>query len=178
MKIMIISDIHGIKTNLPLIKKKIEEYQCDKLVVLGDLYYIGPRNQMTEDYDIQYVEKFLESYKDKLICLKGNCDSEVDEEFSNFPLIKGLSMISTDSIDLYLTHGHIYNENNWDKENSILIFGHYHIPFIKEIGNNIFINPGSISRPKEGFDPTYLIYDEKKIVIYDIYDHVIAEKEL
>ena len=84
MKILFISDIHGIKTNLPKIKEKFETLNCDKLVVLGDLYYIGPRNKMIEGYDIDYVKEFLESFKDKLICIKGNCDSEVDEMISEF----------------------------------------------------------------------------------------------
>ena len=121
MKIMFISDIHGIKTNLPKIKEKFEKFNCDKLVVLGDLYYIGPRNKMIEGYDIKYVQEFLSSFKDKLICVRGNCDSEVDLMVSDFPIVNELSLISTINEDLYLTHGHIYNESNWLKTNSTLI---------------------------------------------------------
>ena len=178
MKIMFISDIHGIKNNLDFIKKEFINEDCDKLIVLGDLYYIGPRNAMINDYDISFVENFLESFKEKLICIQGNCDSEVDLEFSNFPIIKGLSVVKTDTQELYITHGHIYNETNWNKENTILIFGHYHKPFIKEIGNNIFINPGSISLPKDNHKPSYLLFDEKKFTIYDIEKNIIAEKYL
>lgn len=176
MKLMIISDIHGIKNNLEFIKEEFIKEKCDKLIVLGDLYYIGPRNKMMNDYDISYVEKFLESFKDKLICIQGNCDSEVDLEFSNFPIIKGLSIVKTDTKELYITHGHIFNETNWDRENTILIFGHYHIPFIKEIGNNLFINPGSISIPKDNHKPSYLIFEENKCTIYDIDKEIIDEK--
>ena len=178
MKLMIISDIHGIKNNLEFIKEEFIKEKCDKLIVLGDLYYIGPRNKMMNDYDISYVEKFLESFKDKLICIQGNCDSEVDLEFSNFPIIKGLSIIKTDTKELFITHGHIFNETNWDRENTILIFGHYHIPFIKEIGNNLFINPGSISIPKDNHKPSYLIFEENKCTIYDIDKEIIAEKSM
>ena len=178
MKIMFISDIHGIKTNLPKIKEKFNELGCDKLVVLGDLYYIGPRNQMIEGYDIQYVKEFLESFQDKLICIRGNCDSEVDIMVSNFPIISELGVITTTENDIYLTNGHIYNESNWTKEHSILVYGHFHIPFIKQIDTNYYINPGSISLPKENNKPSYLIYDEEKFTIYSIEDEKLAEKYL
>ena len=178
MKLMFISDIHGVKTNLEKVKEKFKELNCDKLVVLGDLYYIGPRNKMVEGYDIKVVQEFLESMKDKLICMRGNCDSEVDLMISNFPIMNDLSLIMTENHDLYITHGHIYNESNWMKENSILIYGHFHIPFIKKIETNYYINPGSISLPKEGYKPSYLIYDENKITIYDIDDNIIKEEIL
>ena len=176
MRLMFISDIHGIKTNLPKIKERFEKLNCDKLVVLGDLYYIGPRNKMIEGYDIKYVQEFLSSFKDKLICVRGNCDSEVDIMVSDFPIVNELSLIST--INIYLTHGHIYNENNWSKTNSTLIYGHLHIPFINKIETNLYINPGSISLPKEDNPPSYLYYDENKFIIYDINDNILMEKEI
>lgn len=178
MKLMFISDIHGIKTNLSKVKERFEELHCDKLVVLGDLYYIGPRNKMIEGYDIKEVQAFLESMKDKLVCVRGNCDSEVDIMVSNFPIVNELSVIMTENNDLYITHGHIYNESNWMKEHSILIYGHLHIPFIKKIETNYYLNPGSISLPKEGYLPSYMIYDENKFTIYDIEDNIIMEEEL
>lgn len=178
MRLMFISDIHGIKTNLPKIKERFEFLKCDKLVVLGDLYYIGPRNKMIEGYDIKYVQEFLSSFKDKLICVRGNCDSEVDLMVSDFPIVNELSLISTINEDLYLTHGHIYNESNWSKTNSVLIYGHLHIPFIKKIETNLYINPGSISLPKEDNPPSYLYYDEEKFIIYDINDNVLVKKEI
>lgn len=178
MKILFISDIHGIKTNLPKIKARFEELECDKLVVLGDLYYIGPRNTMIEGYDINYVREFLESFKDKLICIKGNCDSEVDKMVSTFPIVSELGLISTINEDLYLTHGHIYNESNWTKTSSYLIYGHLHVPFIKEIETNTYINPGSISLPKSEEGPTYLYYNEEEFIIYDMNDKIIYKKSI
>lgn len=178
MKLMFISDIHGIKTNLSKVKERFEELHCDKLVVLGDLYYIGPRNKMIEGYDIKEVQAFFESMKDKLVCVRGNCDSEVDIMVSNFPIVNELSVIMTENNDLYITHGHIYNESNWIKEHSVLIYGHFHIPFIKKIETNYYLNPGSISLPKEGYLPSYMIYDENKVTIYDIEDNIIMEEEL
>jgi len=178
MKWLFISDIHGRKTNLPHIREKMETFQCDKLIVLGDLYYIGPRNEVPEDYDINYVKDFLESFKDKLVCMRGNCDSDVDIMVSNFPIMNDLSMLSWNNTELYITHGNIYNEDNWNKENTILIYGHYHIPFIKEKEGMIFINPGSISLPRENNNPSYLVFDGKEFTIYDIYDNILVRKEI
>ncbi len=178
MKFIVISDIHGIKTNLPKIKEKFEELKCDKLIVLGDLFYIGPRNKMIDGYDIEYVKDFLNYYKEKIICIKGNCDSEVDSLVCDFPILSEIGMISTEKEEIYLTHGHLYNDSNWMKMNSILIYGHLHIPFIKEIETNTYINPGSISLPKEGNKSSYLYYDENEFIIYDIEDNIIAKKKI
>lgn len=178
MKLLFISDIHGLKTNLPKIKERFLKLQCDKLVVLGDLYYIYPKYKDLPDYDPSCVKEFLEKFKDKLICIRGNCDSEFDVLTSNFQVTKELAIISTTKHDLYLTHGHIYNEQNWSKKNSILIYGHLHRPFIKEISGNIYINTGSISLPKNTEGPTYLFYNEDEFVIYDINDHVLARKNI
>ncbi len=173
MKIMFISDIHGISSNLKLIEKKFKELKCNKLVVLGDIYYIGPRNSINDDYNIKEVYDFLNSFKSNIICIKGNCDSEIDEEINEFPIINKIGIISTDDIDIYLTHGHIYNEDNWNVDNSVLIYGHFHIPFIKKINNKIFINPGSISLPKNGNKPTYLIYEKNRFTIYDVSGKIV-----
>ena len=178
MKILFISDIHGININLKKIEKVIEKEKIDKLVVLGDLYYAGPTYNQKYEVNSMNVKDTLTKYSDKIICLKGNCDSDVDIMVSDFPIISELSYISVDNNDIYLTHGHIYNENNWNKKHSILIYGHLHIPFIKEHNNNLFINPGSISLPKENNNPTYLIYDNNTFTIYDINDKKIVEKTI
>lgn len=178
MKVMFLSDIHGIKTNLEIVKEQFEKHNCDKLVVLGDLFYIGPRNEMKDDYDIKAVYEFLNSYKEKIICVRGNCDSVVDQYVCDFPLLSELGLLSIDGKELYITHGHIFNEDKWEFKNTILIYGHYHIPFIKEKDSNIFINPGSISLPKENNNPSYMIYENNTFTIYDIFGSIIAEKRI
>lgn len=176
MRIMFISDIHGIKKNLPLIHEKYNEYHCEKLVVLGDLYYTNWMNKGREDYDPEYVRDFLESFKTRLICVRGNCDSEEDLKYGSFPIEELTKVL--DKPLLYITHGHLYNETNWNKANSILVFGHYHIPFIEEKDSNIYINPGSISLPKENYKPSFMVWDEKTFTIYDVENHIIAQKEM
>ena len=178
MKIMFISDIHGIKTNLEKVREEYQKHQCNKLVVLGDLYYMGPKQKVIDDYDSSYVNEFLESFQDNLICMRGNCDSDVDKKISNFPILEELSVISTGNLDIYLTHGNIYNEDNWKKNNSILVYGHYHIPFIKEKGNNLFINPGSISLPRGDYDPSYMILEDDVFTIYDISGKELFQKKV
>lgn len=173
MRMMIISDIHGIKTNLFKIKQKVNELNYDKLVILGDVYYPGVRNITNPYYDVEYIRSFLEEYKDKLICIKGNCDSKEDIEMNNFVVTKNIENINIGKLNIYLTHGHLYNENNWDKKNTILIFGHYHVPFIRKDDDNIFICVGSISLPRQNSNPSYLIYENNEFIIYDVYNNII-----
>lgn len=178
MKLLFISDIHGIKTNLEKIKERFEELKCDKLVVLGDLFYARLADKKNGEYDIEYVRNFLNSFKDKIICVQGNCDSAVDKMICEFPIISELGVIATIKDDIYITHGHIYNESNWYKTNSILIYGHSHVPFIKKIESNLYINPGSISLPKDNKNASYLFYDEDEFIIYDINDNIIDKLKI
>ena len=173
MKVIVISDTHGLITGIRKVEEKINKLNVDKIVILGDIYYSSIRNMMNSDYNPQYIEDFLRKNKEKLICIKGNCDSKEDIERNDFVETKEINKITINNKDIYFTHGHIYNERNWDKEDSILIFGHYHVPFIRKIGKNYYINPGSLSLPREYDVPTYLIIDEDNITIYDIEDNEI-----
>lgn len=175
MKIMVISDTHGLITGIHKVEEKINELNIDKIVILGDIYYSGIRNMLHKDYNPQYIEDFLRKNKDKLICIRGNCDSDDDVQRNDFVETKEIDKITLNNKDIYFTHGHIYNERNWDKTNSILIFGHYHVPFIRKIDTNYYINPGSLSLPREYDIPTYLLIDENDIKIYDIEDNVVEE---
>lgn len=171
MSVMFISDIHGIKNNLKKIKEEYDNHKCNQLIVLGDLYYADSKYK-NNDYDVEYVEKFLESFQDNIICIRGNCDSNQDIERCKFK-VEELSKINIDNQEVYITHGHIYNETNWHRPNTILVFGHYHVPFILKREDQIFINPGSISLPKNEYVPSYLIWENNTFTIYDIENHVI-----
>lgn len=174
MKVLVISDIHGLKTNLELIKEKFFELKCDELIVLGDLYYnYGRTNQ--KDFDPTYVRNFLDSFSDKLICIKGNCDEGIDIHNEPINIISGYFSMKINSTLVYLTHGHIYNKNNFPHENSILIFGHTHVAEITKIGTNIFINPGSISLPLGKKPASYMIIDNDEYTIVDINDCIIDQ---
>ena len=170
MKILFISDIHGIAINMKKIEKVIESEKIDKLVVLGDLYYAGPTYNKKIEVNSMYVKDILTKYSDKIICLRGNCDSDVDIKASDFPICNNLSLICVDGLDIYLTHGNEYNieKNRKFNRKGILVYGHEHIPYIKKDKEMIYINVGSISLPKDDNKPTYMIYDNKKFTIYDI----------
>lgn len=177
MKILFISDIHGIKKNLEYIKRLEESENFDKIVVLGDLYYAGPNYDKKEEVDSLHVKNFLMGYQDKIICLKGNCDSDVDVKATDFPICNSLALINTDGLDIYCTHGNEYNIEKDEKFNrtGILVYGHEHYPFIKKKGEMTYINVGSISLPKKDSKPSYMIYENRKFTIYDIEENIVDE---
>lgn len=176
MKILFISDIHGITKNLELLDKVIKKEKIDKLVVLGDLYYPG-FNKTTTNLDNFKVRDFLTKYKNSLTVMKGNCDSQVDIEKSPFPILEDISLINTDGIDIYITHGNKYNcYNNDTFTNGVMIYGHEHIPYIKEECDMVYINTGSISMPRNNSKATYTIYENKIFTIYDIENNRIIEQ--
>lgn len=180
MKILFISDIHGITDNLKIIEKKLKEEDIDKLVCLGDLYYTGPSYEGKSEINSKEVFEFLTKYSDILICMMGNCDSNVDIKASDFPISNGVSLINTDGLDIYITHGNEYSfeKNRKFKRTGILVYGHEHIPYIKKNENMIYVNVGSISLPKNNNNPTYAIYENKNITIYDIYENIVDSIDL
>ena len=175
MRILFVSDIHGIDTNLKIIEKNIEKEIIDKLVVLGDLYYAGPTYNQQYEVNSKSVKEILTKYRDRIICLKGNCDSLVDIKSSDFPICDNLALICVDGLDIYLTHGNEYSfdKNRKFNRKGMLVYGHEHIPYIKKNNDMIYINVGSISLPRDGNKPTYMIYNNKKFTIYDIDGNVI-----
>ena len=180
MKILFISDIHGITDNLETVEKKIVEENIDKLVCLGDLYYTGPTYEGNNKINSKGVFDFLTKHNDILICMMGNCDSKVDIKASDFPINSGVSLINTEGIDIYITHGNEYSfeKNRKFNRKGILVYGHKHIPYIKKDENMIYINVGSISLPRNNNNPTYAIYKNKNITIYDINDNKIDSIDL
>ena len=179
MKILFFSDMHGISKNLDKLRMLIEEKKFDKIVCLGDIYYAGPSYIKNQDYDSNKVLKFLMDYNDRLICLKGNCDSDVDIRASDFPICSNLALINVDGLDIYLTHGNEYNKNKNRKfyKKGILVYGHEHFPYIEVIGDMTYINVGSISLPRNGSNETYAVYEDKKITIFDIENNIVDSVE-
>ena len=180
MKLLVISDIHGSLYYAKKILEIVEKEKPDKIALLGDLYYHGPRNNLTDEYNPMEVSKILNSLKDRLIVTKGNCDAEVDEMISEFPL-KECIELNVNGYNVFLSHGHKYNIDNMPPlgiKIDIMMYGHFHIGFIKEKDGIIFANPGSISLPKENSKHSYLIFDENRLVLKDIEGNVIEEKTL
>lgn len=165
MKLMIASDIHG---SAYYCKKLIEAYQrekADKLLILGDILYHGPRNALPRDYNPKEVILMLNPMKKELLCVRGNCDTEVDQMVLEFPILADYCFLELDGHTIFATHGHVHNPKNLTmlKEGDILLNGHTHIPANQDMETYTYMNPGSVSIPKEGSAHGYMIYDEKFI---------------
>lgn len=161
MKLMIASDIHGSSYYC---RKMIEAYRqekADRLLLLGDLLYHGPRNDLPRDYNPKEVISMLNGIKNELLCVRGNCDTEVDQMVLGFPILAEYCLLELDGYTIFATHGHNFNPDNLPmlKDGDILLNGHTHIPANQNMGTYTYMNPGSISIPKEGSAHGYMIYD-------------------
>lgn len=170
MKAMIVSDIHGSYNDLKRVMDIYEEECMDKLILLGDLLYHGPRNPLPEGYQPQKVIALLNQYKEKIIAARGNCDAEVDQMVLEFPMRADYSEIYMDGHRFFLTHGHLYDEEHLPmlQAGDVFMHGHFHKPMLKKKDGIILFNPSSISLPKEG-QKSFGIYEdgELKIVSFD-----------
>ena len=153
MKYLVVSDIHGSLFYASKIIDIMKKERVDKVILLGDLYYHGPRNNLPEQYNPMEVCKLLNSIKDKLYCIKGNCDAEVDEMISEFD----------------------FNEYNKVENIDVLVYGHFHTGFIKVEEDVIYVNSGSLSLPKNNTKNSYLIIDKKGIYLKDLEMNIIDE---
>ena len=161
MKCMIASDIHGSAYYCEKMLECFEFEGADRLLLLGDLLYHGPRNDLPKDYNPKKVIKMLNDYKDKLLCVRGNCDTEVDQMVLEFPIMADYCILTIGSHIIYATHGHHFHEDNPPalQKDDILLCGHTHIPKYKEHTSYIYMNPGSISIPKENSHNGYMIME-------------------
>lgn len=180
MKLVFISDIHG---SLKYTKQAIDIFMKEQgtyLVILGDVLYHGPRNPLPDEYNPKEVADLLNKYSKKIIAVRGNCDSEVDQMLLQFPCMGDYSTILWNDRRLFLTHGHIFNENNMPnlEVGDVIVHGHTHI-LTEEIVQGIhIINPGSISYPKENNPHSYGILEENTFYIKKLDGTVIKNISL
>lgn len=174
---MIATDIHGSYYYAKMVVDKFYASHCDKLLLLGDIYYHGPRNPLPEGYDPMAVSQLLNALGDKLMVVKGNCDSEVDQMISTFEF-QQTALLTVGANTIMATHGHKGDKNNLPQGNyDILAYGHYHINEIVPVGDVVAVNVGSASLPKDNHHG-YCIVDEA-ITLYDLLDDsVLAQHKL
>ncbi len=180
MKLLIISDIHGSSYYANKILEIDKKENPDKIILLGDLYYHGPRNPLTDEYEPMKVAEILNSLKDKVLAVKGNCDAEVDEMISEFSLQENIQM-KVNGYNLFFSHGHKYNIEQLPPigiDVDIMFYGHFHVNFIEEKNGIIFVNPGSISLPKQNTEHGYAIFNEEEILLKDIEGNIIKRRKL
>ena len=175
MKILVASDLHGSGYYARRLKEIIENENPEKIILLGDLYYHGPRNQLSLEYDPMEVANILNSFKDKIVATRGNCDAEVDQMISEFEFKEYLSQEIGEK-KFFFSHGHRCNMDQYPQEDfDIMVYGHFHTGFIKEEYGKIFVNSGSISLPKNGTKNSYLIINDHNIFLKDVDRNVIDE---
>ena len=175
MKLLIISDIHGSSYYAKMIPEIFKLEKADEIIILGDLYYHGPRNPLPKDYSPMDVCNILNSLKEKLKVVMGNCDALVDETISDFNFHDHL-LLNINNKRIYFTHGDKYNQDVLpDEKFDIMFYGHFHTGFIRKKNNLIFANPGSLSLPKNNTRHSYIIMDSEKITLKDISGSIIEE---
>jgi putative phosphoesterase len=180
MRLMIASDIHGSAYYCEKMIKAYEEEKADKLLLLGDILYHGPRNDLPRDYNPKQVITMLNKIAMEILCVKGNCESEVDQMVLEFPVMAEYCILYLDSRMLFATHGHKWNEANLPqlKASDILLGGHTHVPKYEKQGNFIYMNPGSVSIPKEDSANGYMIMEDMKFMWKDFEGNCYNEVNL
>ncbi|MDF2590499.1 MAG: phosphodiesterase, family [Anaerocolumna sp.] len=178
MKLMIASDIHGSEFYC---KKMVEAYhneKAEKLLLLGDLLYHGPRNDLPKEYNPKKVIELLNGIKEEILCVRGNCDTEVDQMVLEFPIMAEYCILYLENRMIFATHGHKFNPLNIPllKQGDILLNGHTHVPKCERVENIIYMNPGSVSIPKEDSAHGYMILDDR-IYWKDLTGEIYLTKE-
>lgn len=172
MRLMFLSDIHGSPESLAQLSGWMSDWPPDHLVILGDVLYHGPRNELRPDYAPQQTCLWLNQHKQRIIAVRGNCDSEVDQAMLEFPLMADYSLLVVDGYKFFLTHGHHYHPGYLPPLGSsdILAYGHTHLPQLTsmETENLVLFNPGSLSLPKGGMPPSFGKYERGKLQIVNL----------
>ena len=170
MKWMIASDIHGSEYYCEKLLEAYERENAERLLLLGDILYHGPRNALPKGYAPQKVIEMLNARRQDIVCVRGNCDTEVDQMVLEFPIMADYCAIAEGKQLIYATHGHHYNEQNPLPlhKGDILLQGHTHIPKCAAHENYICLNPGSVSIPKEDSWHGYMIWEQEIFVWKDL----------
>ena len=171
MKYFIASDIHGSAYWCRLMLDAYRKEKADRLVLLGDLLYHGPRNELPKDYEPKSVIKMLNDLPEKPLCVRGNCEAEVDQAVLDFPILADYAIIDTGSRQIFATHGHLYNEDRLPPlgKGDILLCGHFHVPACTDHGDYVYMNPGSVSLPKCESWNGYMTYSDGVFTWKDVF---------
>lgn len=161
MKLFIASDIHGSAYYCRKMLEAYEKEQAERIILLGDILYHGPRNDLPQEYAPKEVIRILNERKQEIYAVRGNCEAEVDQMVLEFPVLADYMVLFEGTKAIYATHGHIWNEKNLPplQPGDILLHGHTHVLRAEWVGEHLILNPGSVSIPKEGNPPTYAVLE-------------------
>lgn len=162
MNWMIASDIHGSAYYCRLLLEAYRREEAQRLLLLGDILYHGPRNDLPREYAPKEVIAMLSEIKNEILCVRGNCDTEVDQMVLPFPILADYALLYAEGKSFYATHGHVYHRDNLPplRDGDILLSGHTHIPVCESENGILFCNPGSVSIPKEGSAHSYMLLED------------------
>ena len=166
MKWMIASDIHGSAYYCRELLKAYEREGADRLLLLGDLLYHGPRNDLPREYAPKQVIEMLNGMKESILCVRGNCEAEVDQMVLMFPVLADYAILCAGERMIFATHGHHFNTASLPPlhKGDILLHGHTHVPVCEDHGDYIYMNPGSVSIPKENSPHGYMTLEGEKFL--------------
>lgn len=170
MKLMIASDLHGSAAWTRRLLEQYQTMQPDKLILLGDLLYHGPRNDLPDEYAPKTVIPMLNGMKDEILAVRGNCEAEVDQMVLEFPVMADYAqLVLEDGRTLFLTHGHLFNPDTLPplKKGSVFAFGHVHVKHGEWKNEIAIVNPGSVSIPKDGTH-SFMIYENGEFIAYNL----------
>ena len=170
MKLFIASDIHGSARFCREMLAAFQREGCEKMLLLGDFLYHGPRNDLPEEYNPKDVIAQLSAYSDRILAVRGNCDGDVDQMVLPFPILADYAVLNFGGRTLYATHGHVYNPDHLPplQPGDILLNGHTHVPAFCDKGDFLYMNPGSVSIPKEGSHHQYILMDGSTFTMKDL----------
>ena len=180
MKWFIASDIHGSAYYCEKLVEAYKREKADKILLLGDVLYHGPRNDLPEGYAPKQVISMLNELESEILCVRGNCDTEVDQMVLNFPILADYAILTAGKRMIFATHGHVYNNGNLPPihEGDILLHGHTHVPACEQHEKHIYINPGSVSIPKENSPHSYMIFEGVRFEWKDLERNVYKEFQM
>lgn len=180
MKLMIASDIHGSEYYCNELLKAYKREGAHRLLLLGDILYHGPRNDLPKEYNPKGVIRLLNEISNEILCVRGNCDSEVDQMVLDFPIMADYCILYVNNHMIFATHGHTYNKEQLPKlkKGDILLNGHTHVPKCENLGDYIYMNPGSVSIPKEGSANSYMIIEGNRFTWKNLDGIVYEEVEI
>lgn len=179
MKLMIASDIHGSAYYCRKLLEAFDREQANRMLLLGDILYHGPRNDLPKEYDPKAVLAMLNARKTSLFCIRGNCDTEVDQMVLEFPLLADYCIIMVKDRLMYASHGHKYTPANLPlQEGDIFLQGHTHVPKCSEHSGILWLNPGSVSIPKENSHHQYMLLEDGKFTWKDFAGSTLMEYQV
>ena len=170
MKLMIASDIHGSAYWCEALVREFQSGGYDRMLLLGDILYHGPRNPLPQGHDPKAVAELLNRHAERILCVRGNCDCEVDQMMLSFPVLADYAWVYADGCGLFCTHGHHFNKDSPPPlpRGSYLLNGHFHVPEITDCGDFTYVNCGSAALPKNGTAHSYAVFEDGSFVLKEL----------